>query len=588
MRLIKLSSNKESFQTVNFNKVGISLITALQRTTEKKKTYNSVGKSLMISILHFCLGANATADFVEKLVEWEFTLEFELQDEVYIVTRSTSNYNFVLLNGVKFSIIDFKELMGSLVFYLSNSQKPLSFRSLISRFIRQNRNSYDDYFSFVNKERPEVELLSNAYLLGLSTELILNKIDIKNQIDNITSLIKKLKVDPVIKSYFYGEESDEDVNSKVEILKRKANKLQSDLDKFKISENYHNLEKEVNYLKTEIKGLSNLEFRIKDAINFINKSLDIDVDLDIKDLEKLYSETKIHFPKNVNKTLKQVQSFNTKLIVDRFTSLEAEKKEFEKKLNEIVEKKISNSKKYDKMLGYLKNAGALEDYTALSRELNDLLNQINKFDDFKKLLKEYKNRKEENLKEFTNQNIITNNYLDEIKEIISKNISTFQSLAENFYKDKPTGIFFENNIGKNKKRFNIEAKIISDSGDAVNLVKIFCFDWTILLGEHNHNVKFLVHDSRITDGIDTRQVASIFSTAYEYCKNYDLQYVIAANQNVLDSLKNELSDDDYQTYITNNVILNLSDESPSSKLLGIDLDLKYEPATKKAEDFEDD
>ena len=60
MKLIELSANKESFKTVPFNKSGLSFIVAKQKnpeTSDNGKTYNGVGKSLIILIIHFCLGA---------------------------------------------------------------------------------------------------------------------------------------------------------------------------------------------------------------------------------------------------------------------------------------------------------------------------------------------------------------------------------------------------------------------------------------------------------------------------------------------------------------------------------------------------
>ena len=56
MKLLKLSANKNSFRPVIFNKEGISLITGRRKSSSDADTYNSVGKSLMIYLIHFCLG----------------------------------------------------------------------------------------------------------------------------------------------------------------------------------------------------------------------------------------------------------------------------------------------------------------------------------------------------------------------------------------------------------------------------------------------------------------------------------------------------------------------------------------------------
>jgi uncharacterized protein YydD (DUF2326 family) len=41
----------------------------------KKNTYNSVGKSLTIALVHFCLGSNRNIEFETKLKSWCFFIE---------------------------------------------------------------------------------------------------------------------------------------------------------------------------------------------------------------------------------------------------------------------------------------------------------------------------------------------------------------------------------------------------------------------------------------------------------------------------------------------------------------------------------
>ena len=54
MRLIRLSANRESFKPVMFNETGLTLIVGSK--TKGGETYNGVGKSLIVALLHFCLG----------------------------------------------------------------------------------------------------------------------------------------------------------------------------------------------------------------------------------------------------------------------------------------------------------------------------------------------------------------------------------------------------------------------------------------------------------------------------------------------------------------------------------------------------
>lgn len=110
----------------------------------------------------------------------------------------------------------------------------------------------------------------------------------------------------------------------------------------------------------------------------------------------------------------------------------------------------------------------------------------------------------------------------------------------------------------------------------MNDVKIFCFDWTLLLAKHNHKIEFIFHDSRLLSEIDSRQQATLFNVAYEKNNTNDLQYIISANQNTLDSLKLEMGDEEYNKIIADQIVLELTDESEESKLLGMKVDLDYD------------
>ena len=113
MRLIKVYSNQASFKTVEFNKTGLSFIVAKQKnpgSSEQGKTYNGVGKSLLVRIIHFCLGADAKnyKIFCEKLPEWEFFIDYELGNERYTAKRETNNPTKITLNNRVISVKKFK------------------------------------------------------------------------------------------------------------------------------------------------------------------------------------------------------------------------------------------------------------------------------------------------------------------------------------------------------------------------------------------------------------------------------------------------------------------------------------------------
>lgn len=119
MYLISLTSNNTGFKNVYFNKRGLSIILGDQvDTTPKaeKNTFNGVGKSLLIELIHFCLGAEPTSDFIDKLKDWSFSLKFELDEKIYIATRDVVLNSKIVLNDNTMDIKDFNAFMGNKCF----------------------------------------------------------------------------------------------------------------------------------------------------------------------------------------------------------------------------------------------------------------------------------------------------------------------------------------------------------------------------------------------------------------------------------------------------------------------------------------
>lgn len=355
------------------------------------------------------------------------------------------------------------------------------------------------------------------------------------------------------------------------ILRRK---LEKSLSEFKVAEDYYQVVKEADYLKYRLRKLENEAANLKVTISNISTSINITPDIPRKKIIDLYKEAQVTLPDSVIKQLEEVENFNKKLIDDRTSRLSKEKLSFEKKLSDTEENIKRLCREKDIKLKYLNTRGALDEFTKMNEMLISFRTRLDSIEKYKKLKQEYKNKIEELKKEFSDQNIITTNYLAKNGSLLETNILIFKNLASQFYENKRAGIEVKNNDGINKTRFEIRAKIDDDKGDGVNDVKIFCFDWTILLARHNHIVKFLFHDSRLFSDIDTRQVATLFKVAHENTIENDLQYIISVNQNTLSSIEDEL--EEYKIIIEDNIVLELTDESNDSKLLGMQIDLDYD------------
>jgi uncharacterized protein YydD (DUF2326 family) len=575
MKLIKLRANKKSFHTIPFNEKGISLIIAKKRTENDRNTYNSVGKSLSIALVHFCLASNKIPAFEEQLLDWEFYLDFEIDGEQYTSKRATGKQDSIFLNNEEMSLADFRTKLAEKVFGIIAPIPNLTFRTLISRFIRPTRSSYDLYSDFIKEEKLYPKLLNNSYLLGLDINRVVKKNSLKEEFDSVKDLGNKIQKDSVMRSFFMKDDASENVEIKIVELERKINNLQTNINNFVIAEDYGTIKEEADRISNSLRQLRNKATKIRTAIDSLERSLKVKPDITQQQIADFYAEAQIQLSDMVLKKIEEVEVFNAKILDNRTINLLKEKQSFENQLSEIETQIYSFARQEDEKLQYLNSHGALDDYSQLTNLLAENKMNLLKLQQYKELVKEYKTRQEEVKREFANENIATVKYLSDIEPLIKKNILMFQSFSEQLYEGKSSGITINNNEGINTIRFDIKAKIEDDTGDGVNETRTFCFDWTLLKGQYNHNVKFIYHDSRLISENDPRQVAKMLKIAYDECQKSNFQYILTINQSSLDLLQKELNEEEYKQLIIDSEVLELNDISDENKLLGIQLDLNY-------------
>lgn len=123
------------------------------------------------------------------------------------------------------------------------------------------------------------------------------------------------------------------------------------------------------------------------------------------------------------------------------------------------------------------------------------------------------------------------------------------------------------NMADSGFKFDIE---ISRSGsDGIGKMKIFCFDLAILefCAGRNLSIDFLVHDSEMYDGVDSRQRAAALERAHEVTERTGTQYICALNSDMVpyDDFREGFAFDEY-------VRCRLTDGEESGTLLGIVFD----------------
>ncbi|CAC9519825.1 hypothetical protein [uncultured Gammaproteobacteria bacterium] len=573
MRLISLAASEPTFKTIFFNKTGASFILAKQDNPEqsdKSKTYNGVGKSLLVSLIDFCLGTKTGSKITKSLQltlpDWHFILDVEIGNRSYTIVRHTNIPKYIDLNDEELTLNDFCSKLEKLCFDIPPKFQYLSFRSLLPFFIRPSKQSYISYDDPTKAGTPYQKQLYNAFLLGLDVTFSQTKMLLKKQIDDTEKLYKNIKNDPILKQFFEGYKDSSlalaDLNEKIETL-------ELDLQKFEVADDYYQIKQEADAVKNNLDKTQN-KIKLRSInIDSINQSLKISSDVNRNDIQKIYDESKLVFHSDVEKKLIDLEKFYQDLTINRTKRLQSQKHEIISELKELEAQFTNLKEELDSHMKFLNAHQALDVFTKMSSRLAEFQQNREKLQGYEKLQHDYEQKKTSLKKEMILQSEETSTYLDQVKNDINEIMEDFRVLVKRFYPNALAGITVRNNDSKNQIRYDIEAKIQSDSSDGINSVKLFCYDLTLLTHGSNHFMDFMFHDSRLFSDIDEVHCNVLFEIVKT--KFTDKQYIASINQNQLNALS-----PDMQKFVNDHLVRELTDDSDGGKLLGITVELEYD------------
>ncbi len=581
MKLIKLTSSIKTFKTVNFNLNGFTIILADKQNGNQNKKYslNGVGKSLIIYLIHFCLGCSKNEDLKKKIPDEYFELEFVINKKTFKSKRFTSEQDNIYLNDEKFPFKKFNEKLQSLIFPEINT-KYLTFRNLISRFIRPYTYSYSSWDKWVPKEdkREHVPFLNTLYLLGFDPELIHKKFDLKEKLLDYDKKLKSFKKDPILQEYF--KDANKDISMDIETLKQKIELKQRKLSTLNFSKDYYEIESKTKNIALELRRINNQIVLLNNALSNIEESLKRDFTKNSDFLSSFYEVLRKSMKEEILRNFGEIMDFHHKLLTNR-------KKRFKEQGKKIAENLDMMNVKFKKLIdehnSYLvllnKNA-PFEQGLAIKEEINNFNQKLICLKQYDEIIEKYNSKISNTKLNIETENKNTENYLKEIKNLRFNIDNEFKKLVDLFYTNKDPYITIKNNLGNNTIRFNLNVKIDDDSSNGVREVEMFCFDIILYLLKKNVDINFLFHDSRLFANVDPTQVVTAFQIINNIQKEREFQYIVSLNKNQYNDIKEEFEKidkiDEFNEIFNEDTIKLRLTKNDKGKLLGFQVDINYD------------
>lgn len=574
----KLSANNPSFKTVEFS-AGFNVIWA-DRTKDstKRDSRNGLGKSTLIEIIHFCLGAKSSKGkglLVESLKGWEFTLDLEIEGKTFSVTRCVDDPNNFFVEGdiadwpVKpkkkkgenaLGLRDWNALLGNLFYNLpvevEGKYQP-TFRSLVSYSIRRGKDAFTTPFEHHRKQVEWDKQVHNAFLLGLAwadvSELQLLK-DRKKGLENLRKAAKTGVVKGFVGSL--GELEARRVR-----LQKKSDGEAADLVSFKVHPQYTEIRTQANLLTGEIHEVSNKNAMDQRMLSLYENALTEENVPVPNAIEKLYADAGITLPGVTLRRIEEVQAFHHDIIANRRGFLAAEVSRLKRDVLTREQTIKDKSNERATVMAVLQTHGALEEYTLIQKRHLETVNELNSVTSSIDNLKACDTGLSQlKIDQEVLQQKARRDY-DERHEIWEKAIELFNAFTERLY-NVPGRLVID--VAATGFKFDVEIERSGSSG--VGNMKVFCYDMTIasLWAEKSPSPKLVVHDSAIFDGVDERQRALALQVAAAEAEARNFQYICTLNSDEVPW--SEFSDGfDLRKYVK----ATLTDADASGSLLGL-------------------
>jgi uncharacterized protein YydD (DUF2326 family) len=549
--LRKLGADDERFKTLSF-KPALNLI--LADVTPKSigtDTRNSAGKSSIIELLHFLLGARADARLLARKkairnVMFSLALDWPGLDEPLTARRQGNNPGIVLLTpdvirdpnrfdlGVaEVSVSEWIELIERNLFGLTGDHHGLSGRALLSFLVRRtSSHGFNEPTRSFSRQAETDAGTTLAYLLGLDWKLAGGYRDIAAR-DATRKQLRNATNDPV-----WGRivGSTADLRGQITIAEQRVTRLREQIAEFRIIPEYEHLRDRADTLALEIRRLSDQDIIARQNLENLRESVEETADADVNYLQPVFEEAGVILGDQILKQYEDVERFHKSIVRNRRRYLSEEIIAVEENLRNSREKREALGVEQSRLLQLINEGGALEALTSLqtilAREISGLEGLRNRYEAAAAL--------EASSREIAGTRLeLQDDMAHDLEGRAAQTAEAtllFGEFAQQLYGDGRSA-YLAIEAGRNSLK--ISPRIDSDESRGIGNMVIFCFDLTLAVVAHRHGrgPDFLVHDSHLFDGVDARQLAAALDLSRRVCERESMQYIASLNSDDLDKAR---------------------------------------------------
>ncbi len=550
IKSLSITSGAKVIREIEFHK-GLNLIVD---ESEHQITGNGVGKTTVLKLVDFCLGANPKHIYVDhetKKQEYKLVKDYLIENKILITLVLTDDLdkgtediviqrNFLprkelvrTINGDQLTEDEFELRLGRILFPQHHASKP-TFRQIISHNIRYKDESINNTLKTLDPYTLDAEY-ETLYLFLFGCEF--TKGNSKQEI------LTKIRQEDTYKSRLEKNQTKTAYETALSLINNDIEELNKVKGSFNLNENFEKDLDKLNQVKYEVNKISSIIGKLnirKDLIKETEAELKSSKsNIDLRQLEIIYEQATSKIT-TIQKSFSDLVSFHNTMVEEKVKFITKELPALEKSLleNSNILKRLLTEEK--RLASEISKSDSFEELEKVIAELTEKYRKKGEYENIIQQLSEV----DSNLKEFNKQLSEIDNELfsDTFEQIVKTQLNKFNkhfaSISNELYGEQYAVKYDIITNAKGQRLYKFSA-FNANMSSGKKQGEISCFDIAYTLFADDENIPclhFLLNDKK--ELMHDNQLVKIA----EFVNKNNIQFIASI---LKDKLPGEINKEEY-------------------------------------------
>ena len=512
-RLI-IESKSEVIRDIEFMN-GLNLILDDTPSDDTKTTGNNVGKTTVLKLIDFCLGANPNIIFTDvenKKDIYTLVKDFLVAEQVtitLILIETFDNHaekqieiqrNFLSgkkalrkINGESILAKDFEEELEKIIMPNKDAEKP-TFRQVISHNIRYKDDSINNTLKTLSTFTTDVEYETlYLYLLGCTF----------NEGAKKQALLSQLNQEKTFKERLEKKQTKTTYEIALALLEDEIAKLDEKKSSFNLNETLEEDIEQLNLVKYNINKISSLISKLEIRKNLIEQSkqeLESSIShIDLQQLRMLYRQVTLNIS-GIQKTFENLVDYHNNMVVEKVKYISQDLPQVIEKLNSSYCELSALIEQEKKLTERVSKGDSFEELEEIIAVLNEKYREKGEYENIISQLNEVENNISDLSKQIDtlDQYLFSGDFEILLKEQVKKFNKFFSNISQELYGEK-YALTYKRELNKRGQQYYKFNAFNANMSSGKKQGEILCFDLAYLLfadEEHIPYLHFLLNDKK--------------------------------------------------------------------------------------------